>query len=139
MPDRPISLRLLVTCIAFVCVGCAGGHRETYSGTYIRTWIGDDGETHQRSGPVEFEITNGTRYALEGPAYDFPPAGIGRLDRRDGSWVLIDTGPVTGGFDRSLIVDGPFTVAADGEALVLRQENLWGTSHLLLLDRVAGK
>ncbi len=138
MLSRSSSLRLVLACAAIACAGCTAGLRETYSGTYIRTWIGDDGETHQRSGPVRIEVTDGTRYSLEGASFDFPPAGTGRLEQRDGTWVLVDTGPTVGGFDRSLVVDGPFAVAAEGDALVLRQENLWGASHLLVLDRVAG-
>jgi len=38
------------------------------------------------------------------------------------------------GYNQSLIIEGPFSLAQDDGGMVLTQENLWGHSHLLILD-----
>lgn len=120
-------------------LGCAGSKKVTtiYEGTYVRTWVELNGAVAQATGPVRVELTSDGHYEIEGDGRDHPPHGKGDYDRRDGQILLDDRMPPTAGYDLSLILEGPFEAAEAGSSLVLTQENMWGHTHLLMLERVA--
>lgn len=129
----PLALIIALT----ATLGCAGGMKTVYEGTYIRTWVELDGRVSQVSGPVRLVLADGGDYEIEGSRDDLPPRGEGHYDLEDGgTLVLDDQGFATAGFDLSLVLKGTFQAARDGDALVLHQENLWGHTHDLILQRV---
>jgi hypothetical protein len=132
-------LRRLGAILALLATGCAGS-ATLYEGTYTRTWVSDDGSTLQATGPVRLELSDGGRYEVDGEAADMPPAREGRYHRAGESLILTDTSSPGAGYDLSLILEGEFQAAVDDATgrLVLTQTNLWGHSHLLLLDEVDG-
>lgn len=131
---------VMAACVALASiVGCAGGGaRMLYEGTYMRTWVELDGSVEQQSGPVRLVLAGDGDYEVEGERYDLPPKGRGHYTRlEDGTLVLDDRAFATAGFDLSLILEGPFQAAEEGTSLVLTQENLWGHTHHLVLERVS--
>lgn len=121
---------------ATLLLACTAGTRTTYTGTYVRTWLGSDGHPAQVSGTVRLVLDDRGNYRLESAASDTPPSGAGRYTREGNALILADLSPVTAGFDLSLILDGTFEVAESERGMVLRQENVWGDTHVLLLERV---
>jgi len=124
--------------VAFSLIaGCAGGPVTMYSGSYTRTWVDEAGRSRQLEGPVFLELSDGGRYHVRGASLDLPPEGRGRFERHDDTIVFYDAGPPRAGFDLSQILEGPFEAASDERGLVLSQENVWGHSHLLVLEKSA--
>jgi hypothetical protein len=121
--------------VLVLACGCASVPATVYRGTYTRSWVDAAGQTQQATGPVTFELRDDGRYRVRGEKPDLPPAGGGRFDRADNTIILHDLAPPRAGFDLSQILGGTFEVAADDGSLVLTQENLWGHSHLLLLEK----
>jgi hypothetical protein len=133
------SIVLLCATVAFVS-GCAAGSRSVYEGTYVRTWVELDGRVAQESSHVRLVLDEGGGYEIRGDRPGHPPAGRGRyVMNEDGTLVLDDRGFTTAGFDLSLVLSGTFSAARDGDTLVLRQENTWGHTHHLLLERTTGE
>jgi hypothetical protein len=120
--------------LAIVLIGC-GASAVHYRGTYTRAWMDAHGNAQQVSGPVTLVLGSGGRYQVAGEKIDLPPEGSGRYERHGGYFIFRDTAPPRAGFDLSLILQGGFEVAEDGAALILSQENTWGDSHLLILER----
>jgi hypothetical protein len=118
--------------------GCARQATTVYTGTYTRTWVDADGEGQQQSGPVTLELGANGRYRVAGEAIDLPPARAGQFVRHRDELILVDTAPATAGYSLNLILSGTLQLAEDGETLILSQENIWGHSHLLILERNAG-
>jgi len=82
-----IVTALTATLTAGVLGGCAAPATR-YAGTYTRTWIGEDGYTHQSSGPVELALTNDGHYRLAGGSANLPPSREGRY-RREGDLLVL--------------------------------------------------
>jgi hypothetical protein len=131
--SRGRTLLAVTAALATIAVGCATNAAH-YRGTYTRTWLDAYGNAQQVSGPVTL-VLGGGRYRVEGQAIDLPPEGSGRYERHGGYFVFRDTAPPRAGFDLSLILQGDFEVAEDESGLILSQENTWGDSHLLILER----
>lgn len=131
-----MQLRTLVPVLALLATGCAGP-ATLYEGTYTRTWVGDDGGTLQASGPVTLSLSGSGHYVIKGNAPDLPPSREGRYHRAGESLVLTDQSMPGAGYDQSLILEGEFHAASSDATgtLVLTQSNVWGHSHLLLLER----
>ena len=128
---RGTALVLFVSCL----LGCAAGTKTHYTGTYVRTWLSPNGNTMQVSGPVRLTLDDHGRYELRSDSSDTPPPGAGKFLWQGSEFTLADLSPVTAGFDLSLILDGTFEAAESETGLILRQENLWGDTHLLILER----
>jgi hypothetical protein len=120
--------------LAIVGIACSTSAVH-YRGTYTRAWMDAHGNAQQVSGPVTLVLGSGGHYQVAGEEIDLPPEGSGRYERHGGTFVFRDTAPPRAGFDLSLILQGGFEVAEDGSALILSQENTWGDSHLLILER----
>ena len=60
---------------------------------------------------------------------------MGRFVQHRDELILVDTAPATAGYSLNLILSGTFQFAEEGETLILNQENIWGHSHLLILER----
>ena len=132
---RFLAAALGLATVLVVVTSCAPVAKTVYSGTYTRTWMAENGTTQQVSGPVRLTLDESGHFWIEGERQDLPPRGEGRYEREGTLLTLFDRGPVSAGFDLSLIVRGPFETAEDDGTLVLRQENPWGHSHLMLLQR----
>jgi hypothetical protein len=140
MPAR-VGLRFGALGLALsgaLALGCAGGGKTVYEGTYVRTWVEVDGTVSQMSGPVRLVLAESGEYEIEGTRANHPPRGSGHYELPgDETLVLEDRSDATGGYDHSLILGGSFRAAREGESLVLHQENLWGHTHHLMLEQVA--
>ncbi len=128
-------LILLATFSAVLVSGCARHTITVYTGTYTRTWVDAEGEAQQQSGPVTLELIGNDRYEISGGAIDLPPTRAGGFARHGGEIILVDTAPPTAGYSLNLILSGTFRLAEDAKTLILSQENVWGHSHLLILER----
>jgi hypothetical protein len=115
--------------------GCARQAVTLYGGTYTRTWVNAEGEALQKTGPVTLEISERGSYRIVGESADLPPARTGRFIRHGDEFIFVDTTPPTAGYSLNLILNGTFRVAEDERNLILSQENTWGHSHLLILER----
>jgi hypothetical protein len=100
--------------------------------------VDEGGRAQQATGPVTLELRDDGRYRVRGEDPDLPPAGSGRFDRVDNTLVFHDLASPRAGFDLSHILGGPFDMASDDSGLVLRQENVWGHSHVLILEQTDG-
>ncbi len=115
--------------------GCAHYVTTQYQGTYTRTWVDADGTALQQSGPVTLILRDDGHYWIEGDRFDLPPKRSGSFFRDGEEIVLHDMTPATAGYSLSLVLDGSFRLAEDETGLVLSQEDPWGHSHLLILEK----
>ncbi len=92
----------------------------TYNGIYSITHHYNTDWAFTESGPVTFIFTD-TSYSCDGEKYLLPPSGGGEYFIMGETMILNDMVPHTAEFDWTLILDGGFDYALNGNNLCLEQ------------------